>query len=59
MKNPMVPFKWVNGTKYIGDWKFGIQNGQGTVTWTNGINTSVEEKMEKLMGKEPLYSQTA
>jgi len=23
------------------------------------INTSVEEKMEKLMGKEPLYSQTA
>ena len=23
------------------------------------INTSVEEKMDKLMGKEPLYSQTA
>ena len=29
-------FNWTNGNKYVGEWKDGEYNGQGTSTWTNG-----------------------
>ena len=28
-----VLYLWENGTKYMGEWKYGEKHGQGTFTW--------------------------
>lgn len=31
--------KWTDGSEYKGDWKDGIQHGQGTMSFTDGRET--------------------
>ena len=31
-----IIYTWSDGTKYIGEWRFGEMNGQGTYTYADG-----------------------
>jgi hypothetical protein len=41
---------WVNGDKYVGNWKKGKRHGQGTFTWASGEKYVGEFKMDKRHG---------
>ena len=49
---------WSDGTKYAGEWKYGLENGKGEMTWSDGTIYIGERKDSKASGQGTMILNT-